>query len=154
MSDTPSNAVFVIAAISVILFSVVGVGVMTGVIPSAVSKLYEPQVAAKPGHTETVTAATSPDNKSDSPVHGKAPVSDSTKQNADTKRARAAPVSSGCINCGRVEMVRLAEQNNAQRYDVLVRLEDGTTRTFSYDAQPMFRAGDKVKVVEGILTVN
>ena len=34
MSDTPSNAVFLVAAISVIIFSVVGVGVMTGLIPS------------------------------------------------------------------------------------------------------------------------
>ncbi|HET6493023.1 MAG TPA: hypothetical protein VFG44_08625, partial [Burkholderiales bacterium] len=47
MSDTPSNTIFVIAAISVILFSVVGVGVMTGLIPSAISKPDHPKVVVK-----------------------------------------------------------------------------------------------------------
>lgn len=38
------------------------------------------------------------------------------------------------------------------RYDVNVKMDDGSTRTFSYDAQPAFQAGSKVRVVDGVLT--
>ena len=36
-------------------------------------------------------------------------------------------------------------------YVVAVRMDDGSTRTFNYDNMPGYRAGDKVKVVEGAL---
>jgi outer membrane lipoprotein SlyB len=38
------------------------------------------------------------------------------------------------------------------RYDVVVRMDDGTFRTVNYDVEPGFRAGDKVRFVEGRLT--
>ena len=38
------------------------------------------------------------------------------------------------------------------RYDVIVKMEDGSTRTFSYESQPAFQTGSKVKVVNGALT--
>jgi len=38
-----------------------------------------------------------------------------------------------------------------QSYVVAVRMDDGSTRDFPYQAEPGFRAGDKVKVVEGKL---
>ena len=34
------------------------------------------------------------------------------------------------------------------RHDVVVRLEDGTARTFSYPTEPAFRTGDKVKIAQ------
>jgi outer membrane lipoprotein SlyB len=37
-------------------------------------------------------------------------------------------------------------------YEVVVNMGDGTTRTFSYDTQPAFQAGAKVRVVNGVLT--
>jgi hypothetical protein len=37
-------------------------------------------------------------------------------------------------------------------YEVVVNMDDGTTRTFSYDTQPAFQAGAKVRVVNGVLT--
>jgi hypothetical protein len=33
-------------------------------------------------------------------------------------------------------------------------MEDGTTRTFSYDTQPAFQVGAKVRVVNGALTAS
>ena len=38
------------------------------------------------------------------------------------------------------------------RYDVTVKMDDGSLRTFSYDTQPAFQPGSKVRVVNGTLT--
>lgn len=43
---------------------------------------------------------------------------------------------------------------SGKRYDVVVRMEDGSTRTFPYDAEPGFSAGQRVRVVEGKLLYN
>ena len=40
------------------------------------------------------------------------------------------------------------------RYDISVRMDDGTQRTVSYDVEPGFRTGDKVKLVDGKLLRN
>ena len=40
------------------------------------------------------------------------------------------------------------------RYDVSVRMDDGTMRTVSYDMEPGFKTGDKVKFVDGKLLRN
>lgn len=40
------------------------------------------------------------------------------------------------------------------RYDVIVRMDDGTLRTVSYEAEPGFKTGDKVRFVDGRLTRN
>jgi outer membrane lipoprotein SlyB len=44
--------------------------------------------------------------------------------------------------------------NKTQRFGVVVRFEDGTSRMFSYHSEPVFRAGDGVKVVDGALVPN
>jgi hypothetical protein len=140
MSETPSNAVFVIAALSVILFSLVGVGVMTGVIPGSLSN---------PGNAKAVL------------------------KNARASAASSAPAQQACAECGRVEIVSLVESPKLsgapaagseiayrpkpippQRYEVLVRLPDGTARKFSYETRPEFRVGDTVKIIDGNLTAN
>lgn len=166
MSDTPSNAVFLIAAIAVIIFSLVGVGVMTGVIPSSLSRSGDPQVAAKTARTD----ATSPDHSSTVLAQRKSAVGASASLRAAGKGTHIAPAQP-CAGCGRIEAVSLVAQgvaapglgpspglatgpNNARRYEVLVRLEDGTVRIFSYDTQPEFRAGDAVRIIDGALTAD
>jgi outer membrane lipoprotein SlyB len=49
----------------------------------------------------------------------------------------------------------LIEKNvkTAKHYEVVVRLENGGTQTFSYAAQPAFAVGSKVKVTNGTLSV-
>jgi hypothetical protein len=121
MSDTPSNTIFVMAAISVIIFSLIGVGVMTGIIPSLTSKSDDAT------RTRTPTAF--------------------------------AAVQAPCAECARVESMSLIvpaqpapasssapERNVQQQYEVVVRLPDGTSRTYSYDLQPAFRVGDTVRL--------
>jgi hypothetical protein len=38
-----------------------------------------------------------------------------------------------------------------KRYDVSVRLEDGSVKTMSWDAPPAWKSGDRVRVVNGRL---
>lgn len=40
------------------------------------------------------------------------------------------------------------------RYEVSVRMDDGTMRTVNYDVEPGFRSGDKVRLSDGKLTRN
>ena len=40
----------------------------------------------------------------------------------------------------------------ARRYDVIVRFEDGSTRTFSSETPPAWQSGDRVKLQNGTLT--
>jgi len=40
----------------------------------------------------------------------------------------------------------------AKRYDVQVRFDDGSTRTFSSDAPPAWHSGDRVRLQNGVLT--
>lgn len=196
MPETQSRThpLIVIAAIAVIVFSAVGVGVMTGIIPSSISKSAEVQTPP-----QTDTAKTEP-----APLHKKAATHAPAKRAAANEPVRVASAPPApprvCANCGSVEAVNVIEQQGegsglgavaggvagallgnqigggsgrkiatvagaaggayaghqiekhvktTKRYDVVVRMEDGTTRTFPYDAEPAFRVGAKVKVVEG-----
>ena len=38
------------------------------------------------------------------------------------------------------------------QYEVNVRMDDGSTRIVTYDAEPGFRSGDKVRFVDGKLS--
>ena len=38
------------------------------------------------------------------------------------------------------------------QYEVVVRMDDGSTRIVTYDAEPGFRSGDKVRFIDGKLT--
>lgn len=210
MSETHSriSPVVAIAAVSVIIFSAVGVGVMTGVIPSSLSKNSE-QAAATAEASKTAAAAAAAEKKTANAAPKRAPAGEAPKRTAASEPARepvrVASAPSVCTNCGTVEAVNVVEQKgegsglgaiaggvagavlgnqvgggsgrtiatvagaaggayaghqvekhvkSAKRYDVAVRMQDGTSRSFSYDSQPSYRIGDKVKVVDGALVAN
>ncbi len=44
--------------------------------------------------------------------------------------------------------------SSGRRYEVVVRMEDGSTRVFPYDTEPAFRAGERVRIIEGRLQYN
>lgn len=46
------------------------------------------------------------------------------------------------------------QTKSGRRFEVVVRMEDGSSRLFPYDTEPGFRTGDKVRVVEGRLQYN
>jgi len=216
------NPLITIAAVSVILFSIVGIGVMTVLIPNSSSKNNEAALgtpAPKVADTRTGTISKTDDDgrksKTEAPPASKQ--KPAAKHTADTpakpaaqppvqtaatppEQAKPAPV---CTSCGVVTGVNAVKQQgegsglgavaggvvggllgnqvgggsgkkiatvagaaggafaghqvektmkSSTRYDVTVRMEDGTVRTFPYDTQPAFQTGSKVRVVNGALT--
>jgi outer membrane lipoprotein SlyB len=203
-SQSRTNPIVVIAAVAVIIFSAVGVGVMTGVIPSSFSKNSDTQVVVKEDAPKAAATATAPIPPVTEHKTKKAPVSESAKRQAN-EPVRVASAPRTCANCGRVEAVNAIEEKGegsglgavaggvvggllgnqigagrgrtvatvagagagayagheveknmkkTLRYDIVVRLEDGNARTFSYKTEPAFRTGDKVKIVDGALVTN
>jgi outer membrane lipoprotein SlyB len=43
-------------------------------------------------------------------------------------------------------------QKSATSYQVVVKMEDGKSRTFNFEKETSYRTGDKIKVVDGKLT--
>ncbi len=203
MSETASKVspIVAIAAVSVIIFSAVGVGVMTGVIPSSISKTEEQPVKAETPQATAPAAAPAAEKPKAAAATPRKPAEPARVASAEP--ARAAPKI--CQNCGSVVAIDVVKHKgegsglgavggaviggvlgnqigdgsgrrvatvagaaggayaghqiekhvkSTQSYNVAVRLDDGTSRTFSYEAEPAFRVGDKVKVVEGRLVAN
>jgi outer membrane lipoprotein SlyB len=216
MSETTTtnkiNPLVAIAAVSVILFSAVGVGVMTGIIPSSKSEQAPaapaPQAAATPAPAPEPAAKTeAAPAETPKKVVKKAP-RPAPVQMASTEQPRYVqaeptpppPAPRICGNCGSVVSVNAVKQQGegsglgavggavvggllgnqigrgngrtaatvvgavgggfagnevekhvktSQSYNVAVRMDNGSSRNFSYKEEPAFRAGDKVKVVEG-----
>jgi len=199
MSETRKiNPLIAAAAISVIVFSVLGIGVMTGLVPSSMSK--NSDSAQEAGMAKAPESGTSAKPAS-APAAKPQPAREAAKPAAQTASApKPAPV---CQFCGVVASVNVITQKgegtglgavaggvlggvlghqigggtgkkiatvagaaggayaghqveksmkSTTRYDVVVNMDDGTTRTFSYDSQPAFQAGSKVRVVNGALT--
>lgn len=198
-----TNPLFVLAAVSVILFSLVGVGVMTGLIPNSFSKNNESALeaaASKSAASETkakLNAAPEPTQKA---VAKRPAQTQPAAAPQEPVKAAAAPI---CTSCGVVSSVNAVtqqgegsglgavaggvvggllghqvgggtgkkiatvagaaggayaghqiekHQKSTTRYDVTVTMEDGSTRSFSYESQPPFQAGSKVRVVNDALT--
>ncbi len=224
MSETSKiNPLIAIAAVSVTVFSLVGIGIMTGVIPSSFSKsgdkvpltetvekkstnaVAEPVAAPAPRKSASVPAPSKPKaqtNHAETKPAEKVASQTPPPGSAPVEQAKPAPV---CSDCGVVTSVNaIAEKGEGSglgaiaggvlggvlghqvgggtgkkiatvagaaggayaghqveknmksvtRYDVFVNMEDGTSRTFSYDTQPAFQTGAKVRVVNGALTAS
>ena len=213
MSETQSrtNPLIAAAAIAVIIFSAVGVGVMTGIIPSSSSKTTEAQapVKAEVPKTQSAPAPKQAQSAPSAPKRTAAETPRSAPANEPVRVASAPPAPPAapriCASCGSVEAVNVIQQQgegsglgavaggvagavlgnqigggsgrkiatvagaaggayaghqiekhvkSSKRYDVVVRMEDGSTRTFPYENEPPYRPGAKVKVVEGALAPN
>jgi outer membrane lipoprotein SlyB len=213
--NSKMNPLVAIAAISVTVFSLVGIGIMTGLVPNSFSKNSES--AAQTEAVDTKSTKTTAE-----PVSANAPAPAPSKPKAPVKHAEAKPpaqvatqtpsapveqtkVPPVCTTCGVVASVNTIAQKgegsglgaiaggvlggvlghqvgggtgkkiatvagaaggayaghqveknmkSTTSYDVVVNMEDGTTRTFSYDTQPAFQVGAKVRVVNGALTAS
>lgn len=206
MSETKKiNPLVALAAVSVTLFSIIGIAVMTGVMPSSFSKNSDSSLeAAAPKEPETKAAAApaAAPKAQARPVEAKksAPAAAHVASAPQPAKPAAAPV---CTSCGVVASVNAVTQKgegsglgavaggvlggvlghqigggtgkkiatvagaaggayaghqveknmkSTTHYDVVVNMDDGSTRTFSYDTQPAFQPGSKVRVVNGALT--
>lgn len=205
------NPLVALAAVSVTLFSLVGIAVMTGVMPNSFSKNSEsslqtaaPMAAETDSKAKTKTTADAtpaPVQKEKTPV--KRPAQVASAQTAAAPQEPAKTAAAVCTTCGTVTSVDAIKQQGegsglgavaggvvggllgnqvgggtgkkiatvagvaggayaghqaekhikaTVRYDVNVKMEDGSMRTFSYDTQPAFQSGSKVRVVNGSLT--
>jgi hypothetical protein len=63
----------------------------------------------------------------------------------------AQPAARACADCGVVSAVQIVENpvKRSKRWNVVVRMNDGSSRMFWFDSDPAFRAGDKVRAVSG-----
>ncbi len=222
MSETNSkmNPLIATAAVAVIIFSAVGVGVMTGVIPSSKSSnevlipaetktAPAPEVKAAPA--PEVKAAPAPVHKPAAPVaHKRTPAAEPKQQPAQVavnEPVPAAapvppPVARICTDCGVIDMINVVDTKGSgsglgavggavvggllgnqigrgrgntaatvvgavggavagnevekrvkstKEYQVTVRMDDGNTRSFTFDSAPGYVVGEKVKVIDGRL---
>ena len=201
MSDTQRkiSPIVAIAAGSLIVFSAVGVGVMTGLIPSSFSTPQQPEPAK--------AAAASPAPATPAPAAAPAPraapkeaVQAARPARTEEKPRRAERVARACATCGTVRSVNVVEHQGegtglgaiggavvggvlgnqigdgsgrrvatvagaaggayaghqiekhvktTKSWNVVVRMEDGSSRTYPFASDPGFSAGDRVRIVDG-----
>ena len=77
--------------------------------------------------------------------HGDVPVAVATK-----------PLDKGCPDCGVVVAVKQVElkgrkAESASQYQIRVRMSDGSERTVTYTNPPAWKAGDRVRLLNGRL---
>jgi hypothetical protein len=162
-----------VASVAVILFSGVGIGVATGLIPNTLSK----------SAGETATLLPPPTAVPGGPVGAETPVAALPGATADAvaskpftrTAAKSGPSKPLCANCGVVDAVTKVEQagegtglgavaggayvghqvekevRKSVRYDVRVKMDDGSYRLHSQSEAPAFGAGDRVRIVDGAL---
>jgi len=68
----------------------------------------------------------------------------------------AKPLDRGCLDCGVVIAVRQVElkgrkAESASQYQIRVRMSDGSERTVTYTHPPAWKAGDRVRLLNGRL---
>lgn len=201
MSGTQNRVspIVAIAAVSIIIFSAVGIGVMTGIIPSSFSKNSDLAAPATPTHS---SAQKTGSNQQTAEREKRVPQGESVRVAAAETSATQPRI---CADCGKVTTVSPVQQQGegtgvgavaggviggvlgnqighgtgrkiatvagaaggayvghqaeksiktTTRWDVAVRMDNGSTRMFSFDQEPTFRVGDSVKVRDGALVVN
>jgi hypothetical protein len=77
---------------------------------------------------------------------------DGTKQRAVPVAVAAKPLDRGCLDCGVVLAVRpieLKAKAATMRYQIRVRMSDGSVKTLTSSTQPSWKAGDRVRLQSG-----
>ncbi len=195
-----------VAAVSVIVLSLAGVGAITGLIPTVGSKPGEPAPPTAAG-----TPATGPDaTPATAPVAAESAPGEAPKPAAHHHPSHPAPIAQNaaqppvappvCRDCGTIERVRAVEvkgegtglgavggavvggllgstvgkghgkdaativgavgggfagnaiEKNVRKkthYEIVVRFDDGTTKSYTQETQPSWRDGERVRVVDG-----
>lgn len=125
--NRPHIFVTIFDALLVIVFCAVSLAATTGIIPTATSSNHAPADRAP----DLSTKPAQPEVRSSQQAH--------------------AVVARLCTGCGVVSAVDVVEKqaNKGWRWDVTVRMNDGSHRSYSFDSEPAFRPGDKVQVVNG-----
>ena len=153
----------VIAAVSVIIFSAFGVATMTGLLPRAES-MNDPRAMAQPRNhiasNQDATCSNCGVVESITPVEVRgsgtglgmaaggitgALLGNQIGRGGGNTVATIAGAAGGAFAGNEIEK----NMKKAVRYQVRVRMNDGTYRTLNQAAAPAFGVGEKVKVVNG-----
>ena len=171
------NPLVVAAATSVLVFSLVGIGVFTGVIPNAASNGNGAAVAPVATKSNGATAAHSSARSSNRVLAGNAGASWGTIESIRTVETSGHASGVGMVagglggavvgnqignGNGRAAMTVLGAAGGAYAgneieknlhkqvsYRVTVRMDDGTYRSFSQPTAPGYNAGERVRVENG-----
>ncbi|HVS26808.1 MAG TPA: hypothetical protein VHE58_05855 [Burkholderiales bacterium] len=141
-----TSPLVIIAAVSVIISSLIGIAAIAGHIPSVSSKINEADAA------RAELQSGKPFVSSVVPLDAK---SAPTQHLVEAVKA--------CPNCGVIESITANQEkgdayavheveknvNKKITYQVKVRMNNGTYRVVSQQDQPVFRVGEKVKIVNG-----
>ena len=151
MQDSPFKTIpsIIIAAVSVIILSIIGIAAITGQMPAVKSETSEP---ATRGEESGIKLNITPIIME--------------KRASAQQMEQANP----CVNCGVVDSIitndvkggsgkagivagRETEKNvnKPAAYQVKVRMDDGTYRVISQQDHPVFHVGEKVKIVNGMV---
>ena len=143
------NPLVIIAAVSVIISSLMGIAAMTGQMPAVNSETnglaaHSKESGIKPNITpiflEKLTFAQKVEQAK--PCTNCAVV-DSIIVNKVTGNSRGVDLVPGAVTGGQTA--------TTPAYLVKVRMDDGTYRVVSQQDQPVFRVGEKVKIVNGMI---
>lgn len=213
MAETTSkmNPLFAAAAVAVIIFSGVGVGVMTGFIPSSKSSAdVQVQEVAGSATAPAVKTEAAPEAKAPPVQAQKAPVQKQASApkhkpqqvavNEQTVAPPPPPAARVCNECGVIDSINVVDKKgdgsglgavggavvggllgnqvgggrgktaatvvgvvggalagnevekrvkSVNEYQVTVRMNDGTSRNFTFDTAPGYVVGEKIKVIDG-----
>ena len=168
-----------IAGIAVILFSIVGIAAIMGWIPSSVGNSGDKAASSSPAGVKAQTAQKHVTNKTRSKatcaecgvvqslreiaqpgdggaigIIGGAVVGGLLGNQSGAGRGKDVATVAGAVG-GAVAGNEIQKRvDTTKRYEIAVRFEDGSSRVFTETNQTAWRAGDRVKVVNGALRSN
>jgi outer membrane lipoprotein SlyB len=144
-----ASPVIAIAAVSVMVLGLIGVAVITGVLPNGTSPNLSGAAQTVPAaRPQAVTCALCGTIEAIRTVEVVDEAGGSTLADAGREGGATILGSSGSAASGN-EIAQGSRRRHA--YRVTVRMDDGSYRTVSLAAPPALAVGDKVRVVEGKL---
>lgn len=136
MQDSPfkTSPSIIIAAVSAIILSLVGIVAITAEIRAVNSTTSEPEAR---GEELVIESKITPFILE------------------KLASAQKAELARRCANCGVVDSITMYEikknLNKTVTHQVKVRMDNGTYRVVSQQDQPVFHVGDKVKIINGVI---
>ncbi len=134
-ADKFPHSMMWIAGIAITLFCVTGIAAIMGWIPTSMGRSDDSAVpaavsAAKPGAAKSHAAS-------------------QVGNGRGNQVATAIGAVGGVVAGNEIEK----RMKTTRAYEINVRMEDGTSRTIRQAAAPAWRAGDRVKIVDGAIRV-
>lgn len=178
INKSPSPLMW-IAGISIILFSIVGIGAFMGWIPSSISTQGDKAAPSSPaGAKSSKTQTNVASNTRSKVICAECGVIQSTREIVQRGEGGAVGIVGGAVVGGLIgnqvgdgrgkDLATVAgavggamagneiqkRVDTTKRYEVVVRFDDGSSRVFTEANPTAWRTGDRVKVTNGVIRSN